>query len=182
MILLLSLPLGLALGIAAGGSLGGLKRLRLRGELVLVALLLMQGVLPLIAVNGAQRLVLYWAWALTFPVMAGLCLVNLRIPGMALAGAGLALNAAVILLNSGMPVLPEAVAAAGGAAVLRSTDFAHVLVTAGTRLRVLADVLPMPGPPGIRGVASAGDLLLACGVASAAANSMLRLRLSRQGS
>lgn len=174
MILLLSLPLGLALGIATGGSLRGLKQFRLRGELVLVALLLMQGLLPLVSVSGVGRQALYWAWALTFPIMAGVCLVNFRVPGMVLAGVGLALNAAVILLNSGMPVLPEAVAAAGGAlAVLKSTDFAHVLATAGTRLRVLADVLPIPGPPGIRGVASAGDVLLACGVACAISSACL---------
>jgi hypothetical protein len=171
-ILLLSLPLGLALGIATGGSLRGLKQFRLRGELVLVALLLMQGVLPLVSASGIGKQALFWAWALTFPIIAGVCLVNFRVPGMVLAGVGLALNAAVILLNSGMPVLPAAVVAAGGAAaVLKSTDFAHVLVTAGTRLRVLADVLPMPGPPGIRGVASAGDVLLACGVVAVLASS-----------
>jgi hypothetical protein len=176
-ILLLSLVLGLVLGFVAGGSLEGLKELRLRGELILVAVLLMQGVLPLVAANGTTRPLLYGAWALTFPLMAAICMANVRVPGIALAGAGLVLNAAVILLNSGMPVLSQAVVAAGGvAAVLQSTDFAHVLVSAGTRLAVLADVLPIPGPPGIRGVASAGDLLLATGVASAVSASMLPRR------
>jgi hypothetical protein len=172
-ILLLSLPIGLALGIAAGGRFEGLRQLRLRGELVLVALLVMQGLLPLVAVSGVTRQALYWAWALTFPIMAGVCMTNVRVPGIALAGVGLALNAVVILLNSGMPVLPEAVVAAGGTVTaLASADFAHTVATAGTRLVVLADVLPIPGPLGIRGVASAGDLLLAGGVATLIARGM----------
>jgi hypothetical protein len=174
-ILLLSLPLGVALGLAAGGKLDGLKRLRLRGEFVLVAVLLVQGVLPLISAGGATRQLLYWAWAVTFPVMAGVCIANYRVPGIALAGVGLAMNAAVILLNSGMPVLPEAVVAAGGVmTALKSTDFAHNVATAATRMRGLADILPIPGPAGIRGVASAGDVLLAGGVATAIAASLLR--------
>jgi hypothetical protein len=174
-ILLLSLPLGVALGLAAGGKLDGLKQLRLRGEFVLVAVLLLQGMLPLVSAGGATRQMLYWAWALTFPVMAGVCVANYRVPGIALAGVGLAMNAAVILLNSGMPVLPEAISAAGGVvSALKTTDFAHNVATAATRMRGFADILPIPGPPGIRGVASAGDVLLACGVATAIAASLLQ--------
>jgi hypothetical protein len=169
-ILLLGLVLGGLLGMAAGGRLTGLSALKLRGELVLVALLLMQGLLPLLSASGVSRDVLYWAWASTFPAMAVVCLLNVKTPGMAVAGAGLALNAAVVLLNHGMPVLPAAVMAAGGSAeMLRNVDFAHNSVSAATALPFLADVLSIPGPAGVRGVASAGDLLLACGVGGAVA-------------
>jgi hypothetical protein len=174
-ILLFSLPVGIALGLTAGGRLAGLKQLRLRGEYILVGVLLLQGALPLVAAGGAARQALYCVWALTFPVMAGVCVVNYRVPGIAMAGVGLAMNAAAILFNYGMPVLPEAVVAAGGAmAALEPADFAHTLATAATRLRLLADILPIPGPPGIRGVASAGDVLLAGGVATAIAASLLQ--------
>jgi hypothetical protein len=172
-ILLLSLPLGIVLGLAIGGRLSGLGHLRLRGEWALVALLVLQGLLPLVSASGAGKQVLYWVWALSFPIMAGVCLLNIRVPGMALAGAGVALNAAVILLNFGMPVLPEAVAAAGGSAVvLSSTDFAHTVASARSLLPALADVLSIPGPAGIRGVASAGDVLLVCGVATVLGSAM----------
>jgi hypothetical protein len=167
-ILLLGLVLGGLLGLAAGGRLKGLSELRLRGESVLVALLMMQGLLPLLSATGIANEVLYSAWAATFPAMAVVCLLNVKTPGMAVAGAGLVLNAAVVLLNHGMPVLPAAVVAAGGTVdMLASPDLAHNAVIAATRLPFLADVLPMPGPAGIRGVASAGDLLLACGVGGA---------------
>jgi hypothetical protein len=164
-ILLLGLVLGALLGLAAGGRVSGLTQLHLRCDYVLVGLLIVQGVLPALSAAGIAREVLYWAWALTFPVMATVCLLNLKTPGMAVAGVGLLLNGAVVLLNHGMPVLPAAVLAAGGSLeMLRDTDFAHNALSAATRLPFLADVLPIPGPAGVRGVASAGDLMLACGV------------------
>jgi hypothetical protein len=167
-ILLLGLVIGAVLGLAVGGRLAGLAHLRLRGDYVLVAVLLMQGVLPALSASGASREALYWVWAATFPAMAAVCLLNLRVPGMAVAAVGLALNAAVVLLNHGMPVLLAAVVAAGGSVeMLRNPDFAHNAVSAATRLPLLADVLAIPGPAGVRGVASAGDLLLTCGVAGA---------------
>jgi hypothetical protein len=164
-ILLLGLVLGALLGLAAGGRVSGLAQLHLRGDYVLVGLLIMQGALPALSAAGIAGEILYWAWALTFPAMAAVCLLNVKTPGMAVAGAGLVLNAAAVLLNHGMPVLPAAVVAAGGSLeMLRDPDFAHNAVSAATRLSFLADVLPIPGPAGIRAVASAGDLMLACGV------------------
>jgi hypothetical protein len=167
-ILLFGLVFGAVLGLAAGGRLAGLAHLRLRGDYVLVVVLLMQGVLPALSASGASLEALYWVWAVTFPVMAVVCLLNSRIPGMSVAAVGLALNAVVVLLNHGMPVLPAAVIAAGGSVeMLRSPDFAHNAASAATTLPFLADVLAVPGPAGVRGVASAGDLLLAGGVAGA---------------
>jgi hypothetical protein len=183
-ILLLALPVGVALGLLAGGRIGGLAILRLRGETILVVSLVCQGLLPLLSTGGAARQLLFWAWAVTFLVSVAVCLLNLRTPGMGLVTTGLALNAAVVLLNGGMPVLSAAVTQAGGSSLtIAATDFAHVFVSTATRARVLADVIPIPGPSGVRGVASVGDLLLACGVtvavasAMAAARSMPRVKL-----
>jgi hypothetical protein len=174
-ILLLSLVVGITVGLACGGRWSGLQHLRLRGESVLVALLFTQMLLPWMSASGVAGRTLFWLWAITFPVMAGICMMNARVPGMALASAGLVLNAVVILLNLGMPVLPEAVSVAGGSiAVLNSMDFAHNVVNARTMLPVLADVLPIPGPAGVRGVASAGDIVLACGVAVCLSGAMIR--------
>jgi hypothetical protein len=167
-ILLLGLVLGALLGLAAGGRMAGLAHLKIRGDYVLVGLLVMQGLLPALSLGGVARETLYWVWAVTFPAMAIVCLLNLKVPGMAVAGAGLLMNAAVVLLNHGMPVLPAAVVAAGGTVeMLANPDFAHNAVTAATKLPFLADVLAIPGPAGVRGVVSAGDLLLAGGVAGA---------------
>jgi hypothetical protein len=179
-ILLLGLVLGALLGIAAGGRIVGLGHIRLRGDYALAGLLVVQGALPALSVAGVSREVLFWAWAITFPAMAVVCLLNIGTPGMAVACAGLALNAVVVLLNHGMPGASVAVVAAGGSLeMLRSPDFAHSGATVATSLPFLADVLPMPGPPGVRGVASPGDVLLACGVAGtvgSAVREAVRLR------
>jgi hypothetical protein len=174
-ILLLSLLAGGILGYVCGGSITGLQHLRLRGELVLVGLLLMQGLLPVVLASGVTGRALYWVWALTFPVMAAICAANRKVPGMALATAGLALNAAVILLNHGMPVGPEAVSAAGGSLEsLKAMDFAHNAANARTIFPALADVLPIPGAAWMRGAASPGDVVLSCGVAVCLSNAMVR--------
>jgi hypothetical protein len=176
-ILLLALPVGVVLGLLAGGRIGGLVTLRLRGETVLIASLVCQGLLPLLSAGGAERRLLFWAWGATFLIAVAVCLLNLRISGMGLVAVGLALNAAVILLNGGMPVLSAAVAQTGGGNLrIAAADFAHVAVSIATRARVLADVMPIPGPSGIRGVASAGDLFLGCGIAAAIASAMAEAR------
>lgn len=174
MILLLCLGAGVVLGLAAGGRIAALSALRLRGESVLVLLLIAQAALPALSASGLGRQAAYVVWVMTFPVLIALCLVNFRVRGALLMAAGLVLNAAVILLNSGMPVSPEAVAAAGGAGVvLAKGDFAHVVQGVGTRAAWLADVLPIAGPRGVRGVASVGDLVMGCGVAAMIAAAML---------
>jgi len=165
--LLLSLAFGAAVGLTAGGRIKTLAGARLRGESGLVLMLILQGAAPLLSALGFGRSALFWLWAATFPVLIGLCVLNARLPGMALAAVGLALNALVILLNGGMPVFSEAIVAAGGRAFAPAArDFVHVALAPGTWGPFLADVLPVPGPSGLRGVASAGDLVMACGVAA----------------
>ena len=174
MILLSCVVAGIMVGLAAGGRLAALSGLRLRGEGALVLWLLFQGVLPLLSGTGAGRQALYWIWVASYPVLIAVCLRNARVPGMAIATAGLALNVLVILLNSGMPVMPDAVRVAGGKALaIASGDFAHVVLSTATHLPWLADIVPIPGPVGVHGVASVGDLLLASGLAATVASAVL---------
>jgi hypothetical protein len=174
-VLLLALVAAIALSIAAGGSFSGLAELRLRGETVLVLVFLCQAALPWLQVEGLWARLAFAVWLGTFPVMALICVVNHRVNGMLVAALGLALNFAVIALNMGMPVSPAAVAIAGEGArlVIKSGDFAHVMLDAATRYPIAADVLPVAGPVIVRGVASVGDLLLVCGVSGAVASAMM---------
>jgi hypothetical protein len=140
-----------------------------------VLVFLCQAALPWLQVEGLWARLAFAVWLGTFPVMALICVVNHRVNGMLVAAAGLSLNFAVIALNMGMPVSPEAVAIAGEGArlVIKSGDFAHVVLDATTRLPIAADVLPVAGPAIVRGVASAGDLLLVCGAAGVVASAMM---------
>lgn len=82
---------------------------------------------------------------------------NLRLPGAALIATGGALNLAVVLANSGMPVDPGALLAAHAS---MPTDALHVVVTSQTVGRPIADVIAVSV---FRSVYSLGDIFIAFG-------------------
>lgn len=87
--------------------------------------------------------------------------LNWRLPGMALAAVGFLLNVIVIAANGAMPISERAAEAAG---LENFEDFGikHERLDEGTALPWLADVIPLPGTGKI---ISAGDVLLAGGIA-----------------
>jgi hypothetical protein len=95
-------------------------------------------------------------------LVAAFLVMNRRIPGLALILVGLALNVVVIAANGAMPVSASAARNAGveppGEGV---GDVEHELLTDETNLPWLGDVLSFPGLPG---VFSVGDVVLALGV------------------
>jgi hypothetical protein len=95
-------------------------------------------------------------------LVVGFLVANRRLPGVLLIGAGLALNVIVIAANGAMPVSAEAARQAGveppGPGV---GDVEHELLDDDTRVPWLGDVLSLPGIPG---VFSVGDVVLALGV------------------
>ena len=112
-----------------------------------------------------------WAhnWAVALIILSYIPLLtvvwlNRNEPGILLAGIGMFMNFAVIAFNSGMPVLPEAVAISLGKEVGEIAFDQmpkHVLLTDATRLSFLADVIPLRP---IRSVISLGDVFLAVGL------------------
>jgi hypothetical protein len=82
---------------------------------------------------------------------------NWKLTGAALVALGGALNLTVVLLNTGMPVDPGAIAAAGAS---MPSDALHVVLGEGTRLGALADVIPLTP---LRAVYSFGDVCIAVG-------------------
>ncbi|MDY0087904.1 MAG: DUF5317 family protein [Coriobacteriia bacterium] len=107
-------------------------------------------------------------WSLGSVMLLGACFVNAHHVGFVLVGFGVGLNLIAIVSNAGMPVSPRALETLG---VIHDVDQLAALTplyhlqTPATRLAVLADVLPIPGPPIIRSVASIGDVVLMVGVA-----------------
>lgn len=92
-------------------------------------------------------------------------IVNRARTGLWLTGLGILLNATVISLNFGMPVMTEAAQIAGGfrADVAIFDDHKHVVLDQHTRLPFLADVIPVR-LFGLGQVISIGDVLLAVGL------------------
>lgn len=89
-----------------------------------------------------------------------------------IVGLGSLANFLVIAANGGkMPVSPSAVASIG----LNLTETGlHILMSEGTRLFWLADIIPLPPPYPFPTVISVGDILIAAGVMLLIQNAMLR--------
>jgi Family of unknown function (DUF5317) len=148
------------LGLLFGGSLEALVATRVRWLWLVYLGFAMQ----LVALawspewlDGRSELALLLAT--NAPITAFMAL-NFRLPGMLLAGIGLALNLLVISANGAMPV---ATGAATG--IERSVEDAgakHEWLDDSTALPWLADVIPVPP---IRTILSLGDVLLITGVA-----------------
>ena len=174
MIVLIAVLVAMGTGLLLGGRISGVGMLRLRGEALLLALLAWQLAAPSLRLSGLATDVLRITWLATFPVMFVVAAVNWRVPGMLVLSAGLALNSAVVLANGGMPVdMGVAALAAGRAsAAIGSTDYVHLVSVSATRLKLLADVLPMSGPLGISAVVSVGDLLLLAGLSAVLVGAM----------
>lgn len=167
MIILVCFVIGITLRLMSGIGIRSLSGVSLRGENVLLIMLVAQAMAPLLHLTGAAGRVAFYSWLATFPAMAVITWLNRRNPGMAVLGAGLVANAAVITANGGMPVLGAAMGLAKGtSAVSRmpTGDFVHVLMLPSTRLPWLADVIGLPGPTWLRAVVSPGDLLLFVGI------------------
>ena len=149
----------LLVGWARGGSLERLGTLPLRRRRLVVAALLAQ-------LGGA--LVGGPAYAVGLVAGAGLALAflvgNRGTRGTGLVGLGFALNALVVGANGAMPVSLGASARAGVTTqyLLTGEDPRHEVLDRGSRLRLLADVVPVP-LPGVPQVVSAGDVLVAGG-------------------
>jgi len=166
-IIIVCIILGLGLRLASGRTMASISGVHLRGEGLLLALLVAQAAVPFLRLTGSAAQIAYFIWLATFPCMIATVWLNRDAPGMALLGVGLFLNLIVIAANGGMPVFAQAAAMAkpGAAAlVMPAGDFVHVLGTESTRLPWLADIMPLPGPGALQLVPSPGDLLPYSGI------------------
>lgn len=174
----IALALGLAAGLLAGGRPSNAASVTFRLWPTLVAGIVLQGGAELLGVDGATAHVLVVGSYLALVTFA---VANLRIAGMPIVLVGLALNAAAIIPNGGMPVRPDALVRAG---IVAPEEVA--LVDLGSKrhlerdddvLAGLGDVIPVR-PLGE--VLSVGDLVLSAG-SVAVAFRLLRPARSRAG-
>ena len=160
----LALPVlaALVVGVLLGGSPRQLAELRLNASWLLFAALGLQIVAFPFAFlpwqTGETTGTVLWLGSYVLLVVAAL--LNVRIPGVALLAAGLAANVLAVAANRGtMPVLPEAMHAAG------RTDAVQANSTAATNptLAWLVDRWPAPDWIPFANVFSVGDVLIAAG-------------------
>ena len=158
---LLAVAAGLGIGLLAGGRLQFLGSRNLRRWPLLLAGLAAQ---PLSGrLDGDVSTVLLVG---SYALLLAFALANVAVVGMWLVATGIALNLVVIAANSGMPVRPSALRAAGvvdaGAVSGLPLAAKHHLERPSDRLVVLADIIPVSP---LREVVSFGDVVMAVGVA-----------------
>lgn len=116
-------------------------------------------------------------------LLTGFALLNLHLIGMGVLSTGLALNAAVVLVNGAMPVRASAVVRAG---IARPGELVLVDLGAGRRYEEVGDWLPVLGDvipvPALGAVMSFGDLIVLVGIAVVAADLVRYARRPRPGS
>lgn len=152
----LFVTLALALGIAlvTGGRLRDIAATQLSRPGILAAAVALQLVLDVLhPTTGIAGRVASALLVVSYLLLLVFCAANLRLRGLAVVAVGIALNGAVIALNSGMPVrAPEA-------AVEQTTK--HHAERPSDRLTVLGDIILVPA---LRQSLSFGDLIMLVGL------------------
>jgi MFS family permease len=168
MIVGLALLVGVLIASALGANLTRLAELRFRGSaLVFGAVAIQAGIFTPLrdhVPSGWDRPL----HVLSYLMILGFFVLNLRVPAFWLVGFGLLANTSVIFANGGrMPVSAEAWRASGGdLSAFAPSGFAdnNVLAGAGTHLRWLSDVFAIPPQIPLATVLSVGDLLIVIGM------------------
>jgi len=168
MIIGLALLIGLLVAWALGARLSMLAELRFRGDVLVFASLAVQFAVftPLRShVPDAYVVPLH---LLSYALIVGFFVLNLRVPGFWLVGFGVLSNLAVILANGGrMPVALSTWRASGGdvSVLLRhGHDDNNVLASAGTHLGWLGDVFALPRDMPFAAAISIGDIAILLGM------------------
>ncbi len=102
---------------------------------------------------------------------------NVRVPGVAVIGAGLACNLVAIVANGGaMPASASALASLGWT---EASGYSNSVVVADPALAPLTDIFALPAWLPFANVFSVGDVLIAVGVAATIALAMRRTGTSQ---
>ncbi len=156
--------MALAAALLAGGHLTAIDSVPFRIAILLGAALFCQIAGVLLGYVGLPAGPTYAVACLVSAVLLGIVIrIDGGVPGAELLAAGLLLNALVMALYGNMPVSRYAVERAGAPASV-ATAQRHEPATSATRLRLFAEVIPVPLPLRPE-VASVGDLLIAAGLA-----------------
>jgi hypothetical protein len=164
MFLVPAVVVGVVLGLVLGGRIGGLADVRIRAVWLFFAALGLQLIafpsplFPVQVPGGVATVLSVGSYVCLLAVTA----VNVRLPGMAIAGLGMASNMLAIVVNGGhMPALPSAMRDAG---LSYEGVYNNSVADSSPNLAWLVDRWAAPSWVPFGNVFSAGDVLLAVGV------------------
>jgi hypothetical protein len=151
---LITLLLALGVALVTGGSLRQVMETRLRATPVLFLALATQLGLDLLGPSRGRGTDLdHWLLVASYVLLLGFCAANLGLRGMSVVAIGIALNAAVITVNRGMPIRTTRGEV--------TTTVKHHRERPSDRLMPLADIIVVPP---INQALSFGDLIMVVGL------------------
>jgi Family of unknown function (DUF5317) len=157
--------IAIAIVLVTRGSLRQLVRLRIQSIWLALLALTIQVVLDLVDFPDDRIDDLGFALLMaSYALLLAFCFVNIRVPAMWIVALGIALNAAVIGLNQGMPTRDREVTTASGRTVERPIDrtVKHRPESTDDLLPFLGDQIVIPDP--IDEVISVGDIVIGVGI------------------
>ena len=171
MFLLPAVIIGMLAGFVLGGRLDWLADVRLRAPWVFFLALGLQVIAFTSLFNSHIPEGVATAMSIgSYACLLAVFLLNARLPGMPIAGAGMLLNLAAILANGGhMPALPSAMRAAG---LSYSGVHNNSVAEASPNLAWFVDRWAAPSWAPMANVYSAGDVLIGIGAAVIVAAAM----------
>ena len=149
---LITFALALGVALLAGGTLRDVMETRLRGTWALFLAFGIQLVLDIFGPEGAGSIG-YALLVVSYVLLLGFCAANIGLRGMSVVAIGIALNAAVIAVNRGMPIRTSR-----GDVV---TTVKHHAERPSDRLMPLADIIVVPP---VNQALSFGDLIMVVGL------------------
>ncbi len=167
--------LAIVVGLLRGGKLERLGELRLEALPLVWAAIILRVAAGVLAERGF--LFAPWLQVVAYMMLIYMVFLNSWQPGLKIFGLGSLSNFLVIAVNGGtMPVSMEAVAKIGMTEVPSGI---HSVLTAGTRLWFLADIIPVtfrfPRPT----IISVGDILIVVGMFIFIQRLMMRVKKAR---
>lgn len=156
------------LGMLTGGRPSILAQQKVRLESILLPLLVAVAILPALRLPLQDSILVIFAWGVPTLICLAITAINFNRPGFAILLIGLLLNFIVVFANMGMPVLEanaRLVDDRSDVGAGLESSWLHIPSDQNTRLLTLADVIPMPGPKGLRGMMSLGDAFIVFGIA-----------------
>lgn len=158
------------IGYARGGRLANLGYVHLQQGWLVLASVVAQLVLAAVSMaDGPTATMAPPILLVSHVALLAFVVCNRILPGMLLVFAGFAMNAAVITANGAMPVARDALLVVSRGEATTITPGKHRLLAEGDLLTPLADIFAIPV---LRTVVSAGDVVLAAGVAILVVNLM----------
>jgi len=167
-VLELALVLGILVGLMRGGSLSRLGRSNFPYFYLVIAALVTQLSINLLMRFWLAPALAYFLLVSSYLLLLAAVWLNRENEFLFLVLIGLILNFLVIAVNGGMPVSFQAAKMLGvdsGRYIGElAQDFKHVPLVAGTKLKILGDIIPLPRPFPLPQIFSAGDVFISIGV------------------